>query len=269
MKKNIKNNVEAHGNGNNMEATHETPKKGSKHDANLRKNSFYHFQIGLILAMLMVYAGLEASFAVKGENVIREHEELEEIVEWTPKAYTVEKKQQKTTQAKTPKTTTNLEKLEIVEDDKIIEDAKDIIEIPEDDGDIDLNIDTIQEGEDIVEVNDIPFTVIEDVPLFPGCEKVAKSKRRKCFNEEMKKHIRKHFRYPSLEEEMGIEGKVNVMFKIDVDGSITELQVRGPSKGLEKEATRIINKLPKMTPGKQRGKPVRVPFGQPITFKLN
>jgi protein TonB len=44
--------------------------------------------------------------------------------------------------------------------------------------------------------------------------------------------------------------------------------MRGPDKNLEKEAARIIAKLPKMTPGMQRGRAVRVPFSIPITFKL-
>ena len=44
--------------------------------------------------------------------------------------------------------------------------------------------------------------------------------------------------------------------------------MRGPDKNLEKDAGRIIQKLPKMTPGKQRGNPVRVPFSIPITYQL-
>ena len=69
---------------------------------------------------------------------------------------------------------------------------------------------------------------------------------------------------------MGIQGKVYMRFVIEKDGSITNIEVlRSPDRNLEKEALRIINKLPKMTPGKQRGRPVRVPFSIPITFKLN
>ena len=52
------------------------------------------------------------------------------------------------------------------------------------------------------------------------------------------------------------------------DGSIGNIRYRGPDKNLEKEALRIIEKLPRMTPGKQRGRAVRVPFSIPITFKL-
>lgn len=67
---------------------------------------------------------------------------------------------------------------------------------------------------------------------------------------------------------MGIQGKVFVQFIIDRDGSIKNIVARGPDKNLEKEAIRIISLLPKMTPGKQRGRPVRVPFSIPIVFRL-
>jgi protein TonB len=68
---------------------------------------------------------------------------------------------------------------------------------------------------------------------------------------------------------MGIQGRVYVNFIISKEGLITNVRMRGPDKNLEKEAARIISKLPKMTPGKQRGRPVRVPFSIPITFRLN
>ena len=67
---------------------------------------------------------------------------------------------------------------------------------------------------------------------------------------------------------MGIQGRVYVQFVIAKDGSITSVRMRGPDKNLEKEAQRIISKLPRMTPGKQRGRAVRVPFSIPITFRL-
>ena len=60
----------------------------------------------------------------------------------------------------------------------------------------------------------------------------------------------------------------NIKVEINKDGTITGIRTRGPDKNLEKEANRIIAKLPKMTPGKQRGRPVRVPFSIPITFRL-
>ena len=103
-------------------------------------------------------------------------------------------------------------------------------------------------------------------PFEPGCE--GASDKRACFNEMMQKHIRKNFRYPEIAQEMGVQGRVNVMFTIQKDGSIGNIRYRGPDKNLEQEALRIIEKLPRMTPGKQRGRAVRVPFSIPITFKL-
>lgn len=67
---------------------------------------------------------------------------------------------------------------------------------------------------------------------------------------------------------MGIQGRVLTTFIIDKDGTITNIQVRGPDKNLEVEAKRIISLLPQMIPGKQRGRSVRVPFSIPITFRL-
>ena len=110
--------------------------------------------------------------------------------------------------------------------------------------------------------------MIEDVPIYPGCERVAKSQRRNCFQEQINKHIRRNFRYPEIAQEMGIQGRVYVNFIIAKDGTIQNIRMRGPDKNLEKEAQRIISKLPNMTPGKQRGRAVRVPFSIPITFRL-
>ena len=67
---------------------------------------------------------------------------------------------------------------------------------------------------------------------------------------------------------MCIQGRVFVNFIIAKDGRIIDIKMRGPDKNLEKEAKRIISLLPQMIPGKQRGRPVRVPFIIPITFRL-
>ena len=113
---------------------------------------------------------------------------------------------------------------------------------------------------------DLPFAVVDEVPVFPGCEDAAD--KRACFQESMQKHISKNFRYPKEAQEKGIQGRVSLMFTIQEDGSIGTIRKRGPDKMLEEEAERIIALLPKMEPGKHKGKVVRVPFSIPITFKL-
>ena len=108
--------------------------------------------------------------------------------------------------------------------------------------------------------------VIDEVPVFPGCESVKN--RKICFQKKMKEHIVKHYRYPKKAARNNISGRVNIMFIIEKDGSIKYIRTFGAPEILMNEARRIIQKLPKMSPGKQSNKTVRVPFSIPITFRL-
>lgn len=126
----------------------------------------------------------------------------------------------------------------------------------------------LEEADDGLDNVDVPFTVIEDKPMFEQCKDVPKEKQSDCFKENLDKHVVKNFRYPEAAQEMGIQGRVYVNFRINKDGTITVLATRGPDKALEAEARRIIEKLPKMLPGKQRGRPTPVTFAYPIVFKL-
>ncbi|AZQ59257.1 M56 family peptidase [Maribacter sp. MJ134] len=112
----------------------------------------------------------------------------------------------------------------------------------------------------------IPFAVVDEVPVFPGCENLAD--KRACFNERIQKHISKNFNYPQEAQDKGIQGRVNVVFTIQKDGSIGNVKMRGPDRLLENEVARIIKRLPKMTAGQHKGESVDVPFSIPVTFKL-
>ena len=113
----------------------------------------------------------------------------------------------------------------------------------------------------------IPFAVVGDAPVFPNCE--GNVDKRSCFKEQLNKHIKKYFNYPKEAQEKGIQGKVYVQFTIQKDGTIGNIKMRGPHRLLEEETRRIIEKLPKMLPGKHKGEAVDIPFSLPITFKLN
>lgn len=75
----------------------------------------------------------------------------------------------------------------------------------------------------------------------------------------------------NLAGDLGLSGKqkINVFFKIDSNGNVVDVKSRAPHPVLEKEAARVINMLPKMKPGRQRGKPVIVPYFLPITFYVH
>lgn len=101
------------------------------------------------------------------------------------------------------------------------------------------------------------FTVVEDMPQFPGGDA------------ELTKYLGKSVKYPVIAQENGIQGRVVCSFVINRDGSVVDAEVvRGVDPSLDKEALRVINAMPKWTPGKQRGKPVRVKYTVPVTFRL-
>src|SRR5690606_34549929 len=113
----------------------------------------------------------------------------------------------------------------------------------------------------------VPFAVIDQVPVFPGCEDAKDQKA--CFQEKLQQHVIDTFRYPEEAFDKDIQGRVSVMFIVGTDGSIVDIMTRGPHELLEGEARRIIGELPQMQAGKHNGKVVKVPFSIPITFKLH
>ena len=114
----------------------------------------------------------------------------------------------------------------------------------------------------------IVIDIIEDVPIFPGCEAIAISHRRVCLQEKIQEHIKLNFNYPKKALKRNIQGKVYVNFAIEKDGITTILNVRGPHEILEKEAKRIIELLPKMHAGKFKGEPTRMSMSIQINFAL-
>lgn len=102
-----------------------------------------------------------------------------------------------------------------------------------------------------------PFTVVEEVPEFPGGETA------------IRKFLNGTVRYPMEAAERGIQGKVFVKFVIEADGSISNVHVvKAVNKFLDTEAVRVVRKMPRWTLGRQNGKPVRVAYTTPINFVL-
>jgi periplasmic protein TonB len=123
------------------------------------------------------------------------------------------------------------------------------------------------EVEEVYEDVEVPFSVIENVPEYPGCEKGSNAQKRKCMSDKIAKFVQKKFN-TDLVGDLGLSGKqrISVVFKIDKNGNVTGVRSRAPHPRLEKEAARVINLLPKMKPGRQRGRAVVVPYSLPITF---
>ncbi len=229
------------------------PKKNPQKDLN--KNQGLCFILGLTLIMLLVYVALEWKTYDRDIYLNSMNEPDTSMDEVIPPLMQLK--------IILPPPPAMANEIEIIKEDDLREET--LIAVTEPSPDQIIPVDSIIVAE-IDEEPIIPFAVIEEVPVFPGCENDPD--KRECFRKMIGNHIAKNFRYPEAQQEMGIQGKVFVVFVIQKDGSVGQIQLRGPDKGLEAEAARIISKLPKMTPGKQRGTPVKVPFSIPITFAL-
>lgn len=159
------------------------------------------------------------------------------------------------------------EEFEVAEDDEDIKET--IIDSTEDDEDdpiVEIEDLKVEEEEEDVEV---PFVFIENVPVFPGCDKGSNDAKRKCMSDKITKFVQRKFK-TDLAEDLGLSGRqrISVMFKIDKGGNVIGVQSRAPHPKLETEAARVIKLLPKMKPGKQHGKSVTVSYSLPIIFQV-
>lgn len=230
--------------------------------------SLLFFQIGLIIVLVITYLGIEWKFALNDssnsyvialpsmrleEIPVTEIKDLPpplpppppipEIIEVIPDHLKVEE--------------TEIQSTESNQEEKI--DIPEVVEVAE----------IVEEKiEEKVEV--VPFVLIEEVPLFPGCEKEANNIAKKnCMSAKINELVKNEFN-TGLSEKLNLYGtnRIYVMFKIDEDGKVTDIQTRGPHRVLEAEAERIIKLLPQMKPGKQRNIPVSVSYTLPITFEV-
>lgn len=111
--------------------------------------------------------------------------------------------------------------------------------------------------------------MVNKSPVYPGCGIFSEEYKRVCFEEKLNKHIFKHFRYPKSAIDSGYQGKVSIEFRLNEKGMVENILADGSYSILEKEAIRIISKLPRMKPARdKKGRPIAVPFRTSITFRL-
>jgi len=237
------------------------PKKNPKADLNHRLLIF--FQIGMALMLFLAWQGIEYKTYDKSDidlGMVDAGDDLEEEVPIT---------QQLTPPPPPPPPPPAPEVIEIVEDEEEVEET--IIESTEVSQEEEIvEVEEIEEIEEEEEIGDVPFAVIENVPIYPGCEnEPSNNAKKRCMSEKIQQFVGKKFN-TDLAGDLGLEGKqrISVIFKIDRSGNVVDVQARAPHPRLEREAKDVINSLPKMTPGKQRGKPVGVLYNLPILFQV-
>jgi protein TonB len=235
------------------------PKKNPK--ADISRNGSIYFAIGLALMVFFSYMVVNwkvyEKSDIENDKVSMNQEDEEEMIILNPPK----------PPPPPPPPPAAPEVIEIVEDEVEIEET--VIESTETDQEEEIEIEDI-EIEEVEEVEEVPFSLVEDVPVFPGCEnKKNNEARKKCMSEKITKIVVRRFN-TDLAGDLGLSGRqrISVIFKVDKTGNITDVMARAPHPRLAKEAKRVVGLIPKMKPGKQRGNPVVVQYSLPIIFKV-
>ncbi|WP_372645585.1 energy transducer TonB [Ancylomarina sp.] len=222
-------------------------KKTKKADLENKRGLF--LEVGLVLTLALVFFAFEWRVDSQELRVLNDVQELEvddEIIPITREPIN--------TPPPPPPAPRMMDVIILVDDNEDIEE-----ELVIEEAFVDMDKDVkIQVNEDIEE-NDEPeiFIIVEEMPKFPGGDA------------ELMNWINKSVKYPVIAQENGITGRVHMNFVINESGGIENIVVvRGVDPALDKEAIRVIKKMPKWKPGKQRGKAVKVSFSLPINFQL-
>ena len=229
--------------------------------ADVSRNGSIYFAVGLALMLFLTYSTLNYKTYDKSNIDIGKLNLDDELDEEIPII------EQIIPPPPPPPPPAAPEVIEVVEEEEEVEET--VIESTETDQDEEIMEVEDVEVEEVIEDVEVPFAVIENVPEYPGCERGSNADKRKCMSDKIAKFVQRKFN-TDLAGDLGLSGRqrISVIFKIDKNGNVTGVRSRAPHPRLEKEAARVINMLPKMKPGRQRGKPVIVPYSLPITFQV-
>ncbi len=246
-------------------------KKSQKHEANLQKNSTLYFQIGLIVCLLVAFGLLEMKFetTIPSISEVLPPDGPTEISIENFEIY-VEPKSEIKPEVK--KKVILKDKIKEVDNDFKLEKALDIITSEQNTSSepaIDPSKVLVEDNPD--DEDPVSIVFVQKAPIYPGCEKAKNnSERRKCMSDKIGKLIQRKFDGSDIASNYGLTGKqkINVQFTIDKKGQVTNIKTKSPHPQLDKEAVRVINFIPEMTPGKQNNKDVGVIYNLPIVFQV-
>ncbi len=238
-----------------------------KHEANLRRNPTLHFQIGLILALLASIFFIE--MRTPEQAIV--YQKIDDDVDQVFTIDQVQVEKPKVTMARKvilpkPVEPIIIDKTPEKPEQNLTETFIDPTE-PSDQPMVDPGF---VDYADPVEEPATIFSLVETVPLFPGCEGLnSNDERRDCMSTKISKFVSKKFR-TDRGEGLGLTGinRIFVTFKINKNGEVVDVQAKAPHPKLEEEAKRVTQLLPNMTAGKQGGKDVAVLFSLPISFQI-
>ena len=227
-------------------------KKSSK--ANLEQHRFLWLLMGCVMVFSVTFAVIEwTKFEPKEKKEKKGQQAALDIPIEIMVPFTIPEKK---VVPPPPEAKKIVDILEIVEDEAEIEES-DLVSIEEQGDAVEITDNANIVVEDIVEEETV-FQVVEQQPEFPGGMKA------------MMKYLQENIQYPRISRDNNSQGRAFIRFVVNADGSIQGVEVLKSSGDiyLDKEAVRVVEGMPKWSPGKQAGKPVRVFFTLPVVFRL-
>ena len=220
--------------------------------ASLENKRLIFAELGLIAALLVVFAGFESSTRAKEVALLQGNTKIEDPydivaipLDTPPPA------------PEAPALPMLSDELEIVDDDVTVDlDFQSL-----DDTDIPVDIQAYRNQEVVeqeVEEEVLPFVAVEQKPSFQGGDA-----------NDFSRWVNARLQYPEIAKENGVGGTVYLQFTIGSDGRMQDVKVlRSPDESLAREAVRVVASSPKWEPGRQRHRAVKVSYTFPVVYRL-
>ncbi len=220
--------------------------------ASLENKRLIFAELGLIAALLVVFAGFESSTRAKEVTLLQGNTKIEDPydivaipLDTPPPA------------PEAPALPMLSDELEIVDDDVTVDlDFQSL-----DDTDIPVDIQAYRNQEVVeqeVEEEVLPFVAVEQKPSFQGGDA-----------NDFSRWVNARLQYPEIAKENGVDGTVYLQFTIGSDGRMQDVKVlRSPDESLAREAVRVVASSPKWEPGRQRDRAVKVSYTFPVVYRL-
>ena len=225
-------------------------KKNPKADLENRRGLY--LEIGLVVVMVAALVAFNVKSYDQEQVEVTQRTAIDEIEDLV-----IQTQQEELPPPPPPEAPEVTTELNIIEDDAESSNEIGIVNAEVTDNTQNIEITPVVVEQEEEEDEQVIFQVVENDPEFPGGI------------EAMYKFLAQNIKYPQLARENNITGRVYVTFVVEKDGSVSGVTVlRDIGGGCGAEAVRVVKSMPKWTPGKQRGKAVRVQYNLPVNFNL-
>lgn len=221
--------------------------------ADLEKRRGLYLEIGLVVILVAALVAFNVKSYDQEQVEVTQRTAIDEVED-----IVIQTQQEELPPPPPPEAPEVVTELNIIEDDAKSDNEIGIVNAEVTDKTENIEITPVVVEQEEEEDEQVIFQVVENDPEFPGGL------------EAMYKFLAQNIKYPQLARENNITGKVYVTFVVEKDGSVSNARVlRDIGGGCGAEAIRVVKSMPKWTPGKQRGKAVRVQYNLPVNFNLN